>query len=143
MRPGRFDRQVVVSTPDVVGREAILKVHSKGKPLAPDVDLSVIAKTTIGFSGAELENLMNEAALLAARKGENAITMQNIEESIMKVIAGPEKKSRKVTEHEEKTDCLSRSGTCGCFKNASDSESCSSGFNYPARQSRRLYYVSS
>ena len=110
MRPGRFDRQVVVSTPDVVGREAILKVHSKGKPLAPDVDLSVIAKTTIGFSGAELENLMNEAALLAARNGENAITMQNIEESIMKVIAGPEKKSRKVTDHERKLTAYHEAG---------------------------------
>lgn len=110
LRPGRFDRQVVVTSPDVIGREAILKVHSKGKPLAPDVDLSVIAKTTIGFSGAELENLMNEAALLAARKGEELITMQDIEESIMKVIAGPEKKSRKVTEREKKLTAYHEAG---------------------------------
>lgn len=110
LRPGRFDRQVVVSAPDVTGREAVLKVHSKDKPLAPDVDLAVIAKTTIGFSGAELENLMNEAALLAARKGEVSITMADIEESIMKVIAGPEKKSRKVTEAEKKLTAYHEAG---------------------------------
>lgn len=110
LRPGRFDRQIVVSTPDVIGREAILKVHSEGKPLAEDVDLSVIAKTTIGFSGAELENLMNEAALLSARQGETTISMKNIEDSIMKVIAGPEKKSRKITDHEKKLTAYHEAG---------------------------------
>ncbi len=98
LRPGRFDRQVLVDAPDVKGREAILQVHAKGKPLADDVDFSVIAKTTVGFSGADLENLMNEAALSAARKEQTEIHMNDIEESIMKVVAGPEKKSRKVPE---------------------------------------------
>lgn len=110
LRPGRFDRQVVVDAPDVKGREEILKVHSKGKPLAADVDLSVIAKTTIGFSGADLENLMNEAALAAARKDAREISMFDIEDSIMKVIAGPEKKSRKVTERERRLTAFHEAG---------------------------------
>ena len=110
LRPGRFDRQVVVDAPDVVGREAILRVHSKGKPLAADVDLAVLAKTTIGFSGADLENLMNEAALLAARLGQTEITMANLEESIMKVVAGPEKKSKKVTDREKKLTAFHEAG---------------------------------
>lgn len=110
LRPGRFDRQVVVDAPDVKSREEILKVHSKGKPLAADVDLSVIAKTTIGFSGADLENLMNEAALAAARKGAREISMFDIEDSIMKVIAGPEKKSRKVTERERRLTAFHEAG---------------------------------
>ena len=110
LRPGRFDRQVVVDAPDVVGREAVLKVHSKGKPLAADVDLSVLAKTTIGFSGADLENLMNEAALLSARNGEKEISMANLEESIMKVVAGPEKKSRKITERERELTAYHEAG---------------------------------
>ena len=110
LRPGRFDRQVVVDAPDVIGREAVLKVHSKGKPLAQDVDLSIIAKTTIGFSGADLENLMNEAALISARNGEETISMKNLEDAIMKVIAGPEKKSRKVTENERKLTAYHEAG---------------------------------
>lgn len=110
LRPGRFDRQVVVDAPDVKGREEILKVHSKGKPIAADVDLSVIAKTTIGFSGADLENLMNEAALAAARKGAREISMFDIEDSIMKVVAGPEKKSRKVTERERRLTAFHEAG---------------------------------
>ncbi len=110
LRPGRFDRQVVVDAPDVTGREAVLQVHAKGKPLAPDVDLSVIAKTTIGFSGADLENLMNEAALLSARNGEETISMKNLEDAIMKVVAGPEKKSRKVTERERKLTAYHEAG---------------------------------
>ena len=101
MRPGRFDRQVVVGYPDVKGREAILKVHSRKKPLAPDVKLSVIAKSTAGFTGADLENLLNEAALLAARKGKKAITMEEIEEATIKVVVGAEKKS-KVMSNKEK-----------------------------------------
>ena len=101
MRPGRFDRQVVVGYPDVKGREAILKVHSRKKPLAPDVKLSVIAKSTAGFTGADLENLLNEAALLAARKGRKAITMEEIEEATIKVVVGTEKKSKVMSEKEK------------------------------------------
>ena len=97
LRPGRFDRQVTVQAPDVKGRQDILKVHSKGKPLGPDVELGEIAKSTVGFTGADLENLMNEAALLAARRKKRAITMTEIEEATMKVIVGTEKKSHKVT----------------------------------------------
>ena len=102
LRPGRFDRQVTVGYPDLKGREAILKVHARGKPLAPDVKLSVIAKTTIGFTGADLENLLNEAALLSARRGKKAITMVEIEEAMVKVVVGTEKKSRKMNDKEKK-----------------------------------------
>ena len=102
LRPGRFDRQIVVNAPDAKGREEILKVHSRAKPLADDVDLSVVAKSTVGFTGADLENLMNEAALLAARLKEKKIRMQHIEDSVIKVIAGPEKKSRVVTDKDKK-----------------------------------------
>ena len=110
LRPGRFDRQVLVDAPDVKGREAILEVHSKGKPLAKDVDLAVLAKTTVGFTGADLENLMNEAALSAARGNQSEITQFDLEESIMKVIAGPEKKTRKVTERERKLTAFHEAG---------------------------------
>ncbi len=102
LRPGRFDRQIVVNAPDSKGREEILKVHSRAKPLADDVDLSVVAKSTVGFTGADLENLMNEAALLAARLGEKKIRMQHIEDSVIKVIAGPEKRSKVVTDKDKK-----------------------------------------
>ena len=98
LRPGRFDRQVYVGLPDVKGREAILKVHSKGKALSSDVKLGDIAKSTIGFTGADLENLLNESALLAARNNKRVITMADIDEATLKVIAGPEKKSRVVTD---------------------------------------------
>lgn len=110
LRPGRFDRQILVDAPDVKGREAVLNVHSKGKPLAADVDLKVLAKTTVGFTGADLENLMNEAALRAARVGAKQITMHDLEESIMKVIAGPEKKTRVVTEKEKKLTAFHEAG---------------------------------
>ncbi len=99
LRPGRFDRQIYVGLPDIRGREAILKVHSKDKPLAEDVSLNEVAKGTGGFTGADLENLMNEAALLAARGGRPYITMPDLHEAMLKVLAGPEKKSRVVTEH--------------------------------------------
>lgn len=102
MRPGRFDRQIFVNYPDIKGREEILKVHTRNKPLAPDVVLSTIAKSTAGFTGAELENLVNEAALLAARHQRKAITMPDIEEATIKVLAGPEKKSHVVTEDEKR-----------------------------------------
>lgn len=101
MRPGRFDRQVLVGYPDIKGREDILKVHSKGKPLAPDVVLNTIAKSTAGFTGADLENLLNEAALLAARKNLKALTMAEIEEATIKVVVGTEKKSRVMSDKEK------------------------------------------
>ncbi len=110
LRPGRFDRQIVVGYPDVKGREEILKVHAKNKPLSPDVDLKIIAQTTQGFTGADLENLLNEAALLAARNGKMAITEKDIEEATMKVIAGPEKKSRIVSEHDRRVTAYHEAG---------------------------------
>lgn len=110
LRPGRFDRQIVVGYPDVKGREEILKVHAKNKPLAPDVDLKVIAQTTQGFTGADLENLLNESALLAARAEHFSITEKDIEDATMKVIAGPEKKSRIVSEHDRRVTAYHESG---------------------------------
>lgn len=110
LRPGRFDRQIMVGYPDIKGREEILKVHAKNKPLGPDVDLKIIAKTTQGFTGADLENLLNEAALLAARSNRLAITESDIEEATMKVIAGPEKKSRIVTEHDKRVTAYHEAG---------------------------------
>ncbi|MDE7225593.1 MAG: ATP-dependent zinc metalloprotease FtsH, partial [Ruminococcus sp.] len=110
LRPGRFDRQIVVGYPDVKGREEILRVHAKNKPLAPDVDLKIIAKTTQGFTGADLENLLNEAALLAARENRLAVTEKDIEDATMKVIAGPEKKSRIVTERDKKITAYHEAG---------------------------------
>ncbi len=110
LRPGRFDRQISIGAPDVEGREAILKIHTRNKPLAPDVDLGVIAKSTAGFTGAELENLANEAALLAARKGKKAITMQEIEDATIKVVAGPEKRSRKVSDKDKRLTSYHEAG---------------------------------
>ena len=101
LRPGRFDRQITVNYPDVKGREEILKVHSRGKPLGPDVSLATIAKSTSGFTGADLENLLNEAALLAVRHGKKAITQEEIEEATIKVVMGTEKKSHKVREKDK------------------------------------------
>ncbi len=110
MRPGRFDRQVIVGYPDVRGREEILRVHARGKPLAPDVVLGTIAKTTAGFTGADLENLLNEAALLAARRNYRAITMAEIEEASIKVVVGTEKKSRVTTDKEKKLTAFHEAG---------------------------------
>lgn len=110
LRPGRFDRQVTVGYPDVKGREEILQVHAKNKPLAPDVDLHQIAATTVGFTGADLENLLNEAALLAAKRKLMAITMNEIEEATMKVIVGSEKKSRKISEKDKKITAYHEAG---------------------------------
>lgn len=110
MRPGRFDRQVVVSYPDVNGREAILRVHARKKPLAPDVNLKTIAKTTAGFTGADLENLLNEGALLAARKDKKAITMDEIKEATVKVVVGAEKKSKVMSEKEKKLTAYHEAG---------------------------------
>jgi len=102
LRPGRFDRRVVLDRPDMRGREAILKVHTKGKPLAPDVNLNVLARSTPGFVGADLENLVNEAAILAARRNQKLISQPELEESIERVIAGPERKSRLISEDEKR-----------------------------------------
>ncbi len=110
MRPGRFDRQVMVGYPDIKGREAILKVHAKGKPIAPDVKLDTIAKSTAGFTGADLENLLNEAALLAARRNLRAITMTEIEEATIKVVVGTEKKSRVMSDKEKKLTAYHEGG---------------------------------
>ena len=110
LRPGHFDRQVYVGLPDIRGREEILKIHVKNKPLAEDVDLSTVAKGTPGFTGADLENLSNEAALLAARRGSKLITMSDFSEAEIKVIAGPEKKSRVVSEHERKLTAYHEAG---------------------------------
>ena len=110
LRPGRFDRQVAVGYPDIIGREAILRVHAKGKPLGPDVDLSVIARSTVSFTGADLENLLNEAALLAARSDKKAITMEEIEEATIKVLVGGEKKSRKMSDKEKRLTAYHEAG---------------------------------
>ncbi|MFR1808570.1 MAG: ATP-dependent zinc metalloprotease FtsH, partial [Pygmaiobacter massiliensis] len=110
LRPGRFDRQIYVGLPDVRGREQILRVHTRNKPMGPDINLSTIAKTTPGFTGADLENLVNEAALLAARRGKKAITQSEIEEASIKVVAGPAKKSRVVTEKERKLTAYHEGG---------------------------------
>ena len=110
LRPGRFDRQVVVGAPDMLGREAILKVHARKKPLAEDVDLAVLAKNTSGFSGADLENMLNEAALLAARRDKTHITMAEVEDAIVKVIVGTEKKSKVITEKEKKLTAYHEAG---------------------------------
>ena len=114
LRPGRFDRQIVVGYPDIKGREEILKVHTKNKPLAPDVNLSNIAKGTAGFTGADLANLTNEAALLAARADRKAITNEDIEEATIKVVAGPEKKSRVKTEKEIRLTAYHEAGHAVC-----------------------------
>lgn len=114
LRPGRFDRQILVGYPDVKGREAILKVLTRNKPLAPDVDLETIAKSTVGFTGADLENLVNEASLLAARKNKKAITKDELEEASIKVVAGPEKKSKVITEDEKKLTAYHEGGHALC-----------------------------
>jgi cell division protease FtsH len=110
LRPGRFDRRVILDRPDINGRTAILKVHSKGKPLAEGVDLEVLAKQTAGFSGADLANLVNEAAILAARRGQKTITMEELEESIDRVIAGPERKSRRISPKEKEISAYHEAG---------------------------------
>lgn len=110
LRPGRIDRQVMVGYPDIKGREAILKVHAKGKPIGPDVQLDVIAKSTAGFTGADLENLLNEAALLAGRRGKHAITMDEIKEATVKVVVGTEKRSHKMSDKEKRITAYHEAG---------------------------------
>lgn len=116
MRPGRFDRQIFVNYPDARGREEILKVHSKGKPLSPEVDLGNIAKRTVGFTGADLENILNEAAILAARRGKKDIGMSEILEAVTRVVAGLEKKSHVVTEEDKKITAIHEVGHAICAK---------------------------
>ena len=115
LRPGRFDRQVMVGYPDINGREAILKVHARKKPLAPDVKLRTVAKTTAGFTGADLANLLNEAALLAARKDKKAITMEEIEEAAIKVVVGTEKRSKVMSDREKKLTAYHEAGHAIAF----------------------------
>ncbi len=122
LRPGRFDRQIVVGSPDIRGREAILRVHSKGKPLARDVDLKVLARQTPGFTPADIENLMNEAALLTARKGDRIIEMSTVEEAITKVIAGIEKKSRVISEKEKRLTAYHEAGHAVVARLSPDSD---------------------
>ena len=110
LRPGRFDRQITINVPDIIGREAILNVHAKGKPLADEVNLNTIAKETVGFTGAELENILNEAALYAARRKKKKIDMKDIEDAIMKVCVGVEKKTRVVSEKERKLTAFHEAG---------------------------------
>ncbi|NLL35753.1 MAG: ATP-dependent zinc metalloprotease FtsH [Clostridiales bacterium] len=117
MRPGRFDRQVYVGLPDVRGREAVLKIHSRGKPLDAGVNLEIVAKTTGGFSPADLENLLNEAALLAVRQGRRVIKMEDMEEAMIKVIAGPAKKSRVISDKERRLTAYHESGHAIVMKN--------------------------
>ena len=116
LRPGRFDRQVYVGVPDVKGREAILKVHARNKQFDPDVKFSDIAKTTAGFTGADLENLLNEAALLAARRNKKLISQEEIEESLLKVVMGVEKKSHIITEHDKRLTAYHEAGHAICFE---------------------------
>jgi cell division protease FtsH len=122
LRPGRFDRRVYVGLPDIKGREAILKVHSKGKPLGSDVKLEELAKSTPGFTGADLENLLNEAALLAARKNKKRIEMDDIKEATFKVVIGPEKKSRVMSEQEKKLTAYHEAGHAIAVKVASTTD---------------------
>jgi len=110
LRPGRFDRRVILDRPDINGRTAILEVHSKGKPLADEVDLEVLAKQTAGFSGADLANLVNEAAILAARRGQKVVKMKELEESIDRVLAGPERKSRRISPKEKEISAYHEAG---------------------------------
>jgi cell division protease FtsH len=110
LRPGRFDRQIVVDRPDLRGREAILRVHAKGKPLADDIDLAVLARQTPGFTGADLANLINEAALLAARFGKDEITQDELEEAVDRVVAGPERRSMVMTEEDKKVTAYHEAG---------------------------------
>jgi cell division protease FtsH len=110
MRPGRFDRKVYITRPDVKGREEILAVHTRGKPLLPDVDLQVIAKLTPGFAGADLENLVNEAAIISAQRAKSGISMQSMQDAMEKIVAGPERRSRVVSPEEQKVVAYHEAG---------------------------------
>ena len=131
LRPGRFDRRVVVGLPDIKGREEILKVHARGKPFADDVNLDDLAKTTPGFTGADLENLLNEAALLAARKEKTNITMAEIKEAVFKVVMGPEKKSRVMSDEAKKLTAYHEAGHALAVKLVSTTDTVEE-YYYPA-----------
>ncbi len=122
LRPGRFDRRVVVGLPDIKGREEILRVHARGKPLSEDVRLDELAKSTPGFTGADLENLLNEAALLAARAEKTKISMEEIKEAVFKVVVGPEKKSRVMTDKEKKLTAYHEAGHAMAVKYVSTTD---------------------
>ena len=110
LRPGRFDRQITVNYPDIKGREEILKVHAKNKPLEDTVDLAEVAKTTAGFTGADLANLLNEASLLAARRDKALIGMEDIEDAYIKIVAGPKKKTRAMKDREKRNTAFHEAG---------------------------------
>ena len=139
MRPGRFDRRVVLDRPDIIGRTAILKVHTKGKPMAPEVDLEIIAKLTAGFSGADLSNLVNEAAILAARRNKKVIEMPELEESIDRVLMGPERKSRRMTPKEKEITAYHEAGHALVGHLSKNLEPMRKVDYHPARHGRRLY----
>ena len=137
LRPGRFDRQIYVGLPDIRGQEEILKVHARKKPLAEDASLSDLARATAGFTGADLENLLNEAALLAARSDKRFITMSDLHEAMMKVIAGPEKKSRVVTPQAKRLTAYHEAGTRRGHPRAGQPGSGASDHHHPPRPRRR------
>ena len=143
LRPGRFDRNVVVGRPDVKGREEILKVHARNKPLGDDVDLKQIAQTTSGFTGADLENLLNEAAILAAKENRVYIQQSDIRHAFVKVGIGPEKKSRVVSEKRTPDYSISRGGTCDPLPCTAGCGTCLQCVHCSDRRSRRLYDAAS
>jgi len=143
LRPGRFDRQILVGVPDRKGREAILAVHSKNKHLEPEVKLSVLAKRTPGFTGADIENLMNESALLAVRRDKKLIGMDELEEAVTRIVAGPEKKSRVISEVDRRLTAYHEAGQCNCNEITSKVRSCSPDKYSSKRNGWRIHYASS
>lgn len=143
MRPGRFDRQVYVGYPDQKARLAILKVHAKNKPLGKDVDLSVIAKTTYGFTGADLENLLNEAALLAARENNREISQHDLDDAMLKVVMGPEKKSKEMQEKDKKQTAYHEAGHAVAAKCLPTQDKVHQVSIIPRGKSRRIHDVAS
>ncbi len=141
LRPGRFDRQVVIGIPDIKGREEIIKVHSKNKPLSDEVSPKILARRTPGFTPADIENLLNEAALITARRNGRKIRMAEIEEAATKVMAGPAKKSR-VISRREKADSVPRSRPRDCHEKSAGFRSSASDYNHSERQCRRIHHVS-
>jgi ATP-dependent Zn protease len=134
LRPGRFDRQIHVPNPDIKGREKILSVHARKVPLGPDVDLRVIARGTPGFSGADLANLVNEAALMAARVGRRFVTMADFESAKDKVMMGAERRSMVLTQEQKGNDRLSRGRPCHCRHGAAEVRPGLQGHHHPARR---------
>ena len=139
LRPGRFDRRIYVGLPDIKGREAILKVHARGKPLGSDVKLDELAKSTPGFTGADLENLLNEAALLAARQNKKRIEMEQIKEATFKVVVGPEKEEQGHEREGKEAYSLSRGRPCHCCEGGFFHQQGRQGIDNTVRARRRLY----